>query len=233
MKTLLLSLLCATASAQTFDYTGSTMTGTMSSLPTGATSLSQNAITGFFTAEIILQNNALVSYSAAFNASNGQSLPLYTQAESGFSVIGMGAAESGLIYSSFTGYNTVTLQTDAQGNVDGAVFNFNNNIYHNGWMELSLGATDSLSWLTDYAGSDGTCENQLPYGGGAYAGPAIAACGAYAVGTKGTWSLVSAPEIDPKGGTGAFLLLAGGLAVIRGRKPCSEARDTSGKSFVA
>jgi hypothetical protein len=33
----------------------------------------------------------------------------------------------------------------------------------------------------------------------------------------GTWS-VAAPEIDPSGAVGAFLLLAGGLAVLRGRR---------------
>lgn len=203
MKTLALLLLCSPVLAQTFDYQGSMMTGTMMSLQTGATSIDQNPITGFLSAEIVVQGTSLLSYSAEFHASNGTVIPLDTP--SGFAI---DLWNQGMVKTSLSG-NSIALTSD-QGQVDGAIFNFNDSIYHNSNLQLTLGSTDTFSYLTDWAGSDGTCQNQsLPY-----TGPNVT-CAVTATGTKGTWMV--APEIEPVGGVGAFLLLGFGLAVIRGR----------------
>ena len=90
-----------------------------------------------------------------------------------------------------------------------------NSIYHGQQMSVDVGpALDQFRFLTDFAGSNGTCEDQLQ---STYTVPV---CSVQASGLKGTWTVkaAQAPEIDPKGGIATFLLLAGGLAVIRGRK---------------
>jgi hypothetical protein len=222
LKTLILSLLlCAAASAQTLEYTSAPMIGEIESLNTGASAVTLTAVTGFLTAEVVLQGSVLTSYGATFVASNGQQIPLYTAAPF-FGVTGEGSVAVGNTFTSFTG-NTLTVQTDAQGNATGATMGFNENLYHNGWTQLGLGGAggDMFSFLTDSTpNGDGTCENQLT--GGAYTGGGVASCMAYATSTaKGTWtvrSAVSAPEFDWKGSMEVCLLLAGGLAVVRGRR---------------
>jgi hypothetical protein len=204
MKALLLLAFCASASAQTFDYTSTPMGGEIQTLSMGATSIATNPITGFLTAEVVLSNNVLTSFSASFNV-NGTVMPIDFGPWQGL-------ASQGPVWAASTGLITQV----------GSDFNWAiaNQIYHYGSMDLQIGASDQFSFAAD---NNGTCANLLSANGTAYMGSSVL-CSVSAAGANGTWAeagvqqahSVAAPEINPAGALGAFLLLAGGLAVIRG-----------------
>jgi excisionase family DNA binding protein len=206
-------LLASAASAQitTLDYTGSTMTGTVTSMQ--ANSFVQNPITGFYTAELVIQGGVLSSYSAMFYGSNGAVLPMETFAGA-FVSGGPGPVWSG-----------PSAEIDFNGGAP--IFGFTSTNYNGSNMSVSLGADDSFSYLW---GHNGTCAAQIPTypDGTAYSNTMCAV--SVSAPTPGTWSVVgaaavvnasastAAPEMDPAGAMGALLLLAGGLAVLRGRR---------------
>jgi len=207
MRALLLLAFCATAQAQTFNYIDS-VSGTIQSLQSGATSVSSAAANGSLTAQLVFSGGVLTSFSAAVTI-NGVYMPVDFGPWQGLPSQGpVWAASTGLI---------------TQASNGGFDWNIQNQIYHYGSMDLQIGSSDEYSFAADIPG---TCGNLLGPNGAAYSGPSISLCSLSVKGAGGVWvdpptvnaGALSAPEIDAKGGIAAFLLLAGGLAVVRGRR---------------
>jgi len=222
MKTLLLLLLCSSAYAAaidttaTLDYTGSTMSGTMTSVQGNA--IVTSSITGWLTAEIVVQNNnTLLSYGADFHTSNGVDLPLEQ--------FGGAFVSTGYPAPVYTGPAASITLTESQGQVTGAMFAFDSHNYNGSNMFLSIGP-DSFNYVW---GHNGTCADHQSVIDGSFSGIDTSICSAtLATQTPGTWAAkaVAAPEIDPKGAVGAIALLAGGLAVLRGRRSRASVLET-------
>ena len=133
----------------------------------------------------------------------------------------------GAFVSGETGPVWIGPSAEIEFNNGAPIFGFGSNNYNGSNMGISLGSDDSFTYLW---GHNGTCAAQVGmYPGAAAYSNAVCAVSVSAP-TSGTWTetiaasavpaAVSAPEIDPAGGIGAFLLLAGGLAVVRGRERC-------------
>jgi hypothetical protein len=206
MKALLLLLLCGTASAQILDYTGATMTGTYTSIQNNQMVTSD--ITGWLTAEIVVQNNILMSYSADFHGSNGVDVPLNN--------IGGAFVDTGIAGPAYSGPTGDSIQLNiANGQVMGANFSFWDRPYHADWIGLGIGNGDSFTYTW---APHGTCEdNRLTYNGVYQAGPPMCSA-ALSTQAAGTWTKpIATPEINPAGLMGALTFLGFGLAVLRAR----------------
>lgn len=196
----------------TIDYTGASMAGNVSVLDVGSFVPTSTNITGFYTAEVVLNGSSLVSYSAAFNASNGMTFGMPTGSFGGGFVDTGPSMGPGLTWNGPSG-NVLTVNTDAAGNITGATFGFDFTIYHDQSSTFHLGAgSDTFSYVADHGPmGNGTCANA--WNGG------YMLCGATAAGTgTGTWTAHEVPEIGASGAVGALMLLAGVLAVLRGRR---------------
>jgi hypothetical protein len=210
MKTLLLLLLCSSAYAATtsgtLDYTGSTMSGTMTSVQNNA--LVTSDITGWLTAEIVVQNNILLSYDAAFHTGD-TTLPME---QMGGAFVSTGSP--GPYYSGPAAGITLTLD---QGQVTGAMFAFDSHNYNGSNMFLGIGP-DSFNYLW---GHNGTCADHQSVIDGSFFGIETSICSATLTSqTSGTWAAkpIATPEIDPAGLMGALTFLGFGLAWVRGRR---------------
>jgi len=164
-------------------------------------------ITGWLTAEIVVQNNILMSYDAAFHTGDVV-LPLEQ--------MGGAFVNTGYPATTYTGPAAGIVLTMDQGQVTGALFGFDSHNYNGSNMRLIIG-DDSFDYLW---GHNGTCADHQNYVDGSFSGIETSICSAtLSSQTPGTWAMqpVAAPEMDAKG-VGAFLLLAFGLAAIRGRE---------------
>lgn len=155
---------------------------------------------GTLTAEVTVTDGILTAYSASY-AANGLILALDTGYDGGNHLDLFTPSQS---YSSQSG-NKITFDPNP-------IFAFDEAIQHYGNLTLNLGGgTDSVIF---------TNSSWNPVCGGEF-GSAVQ-CLIQDSGSSGTWvqqaQAIAAPEIDPAGGIGAFLLLAGGLAVVRGRR---------------
>lgn len=206
-KTLLLLAFCATAQAQVLDYTGSVMSGTITTQTSSGQVVSP--FSGYFTAEVALSpDDEMLSYSATFNGSNGVSIPLVSPVSpyNGFIAVGSGYAWFGP-----TGYYGQPL---------------------GGTPQMAFAVNNSSTWdLAAYVsgGDTFTFNNEHDsFGGGCDANTGTSMLCAISVSNpvSGTWTelatqqskVMVAPEFDAQSGTAMFLLLAGGLAVVRGRE---------------
>jgi hypothetical protein len=184
MKILLLLLFCATASAQTWDYTGATMTGTDTTNiynTTGGFTSTATPISEAFSAQVVVSGASLT----------------YTLDLAG------GVIASGTTLATGGALGPGWLQpTYANGAINGFDISINN----------CCGKTNE----TLDVGPNGD-SYYLGWGDGVgFSATHLASSSA------GVWvdppAVMVAPEIDPAGGVCAFLLLAGGLAVARGRR---------------
>jgi hypothetical protein len=117
--------------------------------------------------------------------------------------------------------NTICVITQ-NGVITGAGVGLVNNAYHSSPTQLSIGPLgDSASYL--FGTTLGSCENyqRVFDTGGTYTGDTISPCSVQASSSvAGTWtvSTTNAPEMDPGFAGSAFTLLAGCLAILRGRR---------------
>ena len=154
--------------------------------------------TGTITASVTLDNGLLTSYSAEFNAANGLILALDTGYASGGHLDTFAPAS---VYTNGAG-NSIAIG-------DAITFSFGESIFHSGNLTMDFGGgTDRVEFTN--SGWNPICGGE--FGAATY-------CLIQATGTSGKWTqAIHAPEIEPVGGIGAFLLLATGLTIIRSRK---------------
>ena len=210
-----LTLGAITAHAQTtiLDFQGGEMTGTSTSLQAGASSIASSPASGEITASFVLQgsiaanNLSLVSYNIDFTGSGGFSdqfgqVPL--SVVPGGVVLGAGTGEIQFITANgaIIGAN-VDLHSPQQGvsiTADQFVFGPGGDSY-------------SYQFATPVLGG---CENLLEGGASVMT---VATCSvSVKSAAPGTWTAVSAPELDPTSAAGGMSLLLGCMAVMLGRR---------------
>ncbi len=222
-----LTWISASAYAQTFtlDYVNQ-VSGTFTNLPPGWTStqpLSQPLPTSTFDGSLsgsvtyTLSNGIYILTAEEFNVT-GASGTQYFQDEPSPLSYGNGGPDfcDGLGHC-----------IDVQGPVGdpiGATVNIANTAYNGGPTQLNISASGaSVSY--EWGGTNGTCTSQfVPSTTGptmVYNGPGIPVCTLAATSSSpGTWTVASAnaPEIDPGMAGSGLTLLAGCVAMMRGRR---------------
>jgi hypothetical protein len=223
---LLIGPVAANAQTTTLEYQGNVMGGSSTYLPSGYTTLYPSPplpnlpFAGTFTASVMLSGSLsandleLVSYGVSFSGSNGTSFAL-----------GVDAGPAPVIPEGppfcSAGGSCIGLTT-VNGAITGATIDFINNNSLGLESVATIGPTgDSFSY--SYTTTNGGCEDMFygnPTGPGFYyPGKTINPCTVNVSDTKaGDWTVTRTPEIDSASAAGAFTLLLGGLAVLRGRR---------------
>lgn len=229
--TIALASISASAYAQTvtLDYIDQ-VSGTFTSLPSGWTStepLAQPLPTSTF--------DGSLSGSLTYTLSNG----VYVLTADGFNVTGasgpqgFGSGPSTFSYGSggpnfCAGVGSCIDVEGPAGAPTGATVNLAFNPYNGSVTQLNISAS-GVSASYELGGTLGPCVDRFVPSPTAptmvYNGPSIAVCTLTATSSSpGTWTVASAnaPEIDPGMAASALTLLAGCVAMMRGRKRISE-----------
>jgi hypothetical protein len=217
----MLAGLCAPLAAHADDivtlaYQSAVLTGTYTYLPTGLTSAAPSLPSASFSGTIagsvvfdeteILENHFVgpISYS-------------FTLSGVGASVSFASTAPALVFFGNCAGSENCIGLTADDGVVTGATVGLLQNSYHAPESQLSIGLNgDSASFVNGDA--VGTC---MLYEVETYTGPTVSPCRLNASSsTAGTWTVSNAyaPEIDPASAGSGLTLLAGSLAMMRGRK---------------
>ena len=183
---LCLLLLCATASAQTWDYTGSMMTGTDTVTTYGQSGpvSTSTPVSEAFSAQFVVSGTTSLTYTLDLG---NQVIAAGTTLATG-GALGPGYIQPTYANGAINGF-TVEIGCDYCNGKENYSFNVTPNGDSYYYLANGESAGFTAVWMTNA--------------------------------TAGVWvdppSAVAAPEIEPTGALGAFLLLAGGLAVVRGR----------------
>jgi hypothetical protein len=212
----------------TLNYQSTVLTGDYSYLPTGISNsgpIPSAPFTGILTGSVLFDETTL--------ALNGVAGPISYDFEltgSGVTDVEFGStAPTFITYAAFysgndacaNAMNTICVITQ-NGVITGAGVGLINNAYHSSPTQLSIGPLgDSASYL--FGTTLGGCESyqRVFDTGSTYTGDTISPCYVQASdAAAGTWtvSTTNAPEMDPGFAGSGLTLLAGCLAVLRGRR---------------
>jgi hypothetical protein len=207
-------------------YTSALLLGTSTSLPTG---LQNNAplpvapFQGMITGSVVFDATQLgqdsvtgaISYSFLLSGAGGTSVGFYSTVPV---IIALGCGGG-------TNCIGLTPTTGRDGAYTGATVDLLGDAYHAPESQVVIGPTGDYATYS-LAGTSDYCPSQVDQGnpGGTYSGRTINPCSLKASSsTAGTWvvSSTQAPEIDPGMAGSGMTLLAGCLAILRGRKRVS------------
>lgn len=220
-------LVFGTAGAQTttLEYQGDLLTGTSTTLLSGATGtlaglpLTGSPYAGQITGTITVSGQpdsadlTLVAYEFSLIGQDGSDIDLIAGPTP---LDNLGAPPN-----SFCGDGCIDL-TVLDDSFVGATLDLTNSSYHTSPEHFVISPSgDSVSYLL--ATSSGTCQNEPatgnPDGTFTYEGPTIHDCSIQAANSdSGRWSVVTVPELDEPSALGAVTFLLGALAVVCGRK---------------
>ncbi|HEY4340136.1 MAG TPA: hypothetical protein VGM97_09345 [Steroidobacteraceae bacterium] len=211
----------------TLDYQSAPLTGSYTYLPSGMTwntfdpPLPSAPFTGFISGTVVFDETSL-------NV-GGLIGPIFADFElagTGTNAVDLYSTAPPLIYNGPCSYSRgadcIGLSSD-NGAITGATVGFDGDAYHGTITTLSIQPSgDSASFLL--ASTQGTCQNlvnETSPGVYTYTGAPISPCSVQASSSMaGTWTVktTSAPEIDPGAAGSGLTLLAGCLALLRGRR---------------
>lgn len=213
---LLSTPLVANAQQTTLDYQGDIMTGTSGGSSEG-NYFQTGTASGSFDASIVLNGSlsandlTLTSYSITFNgqaALPGYVSSIQVENPGSTSVIQQTSSTSWSLYTGEYSSNGILDLTTADGAITGATVSYYATGDHEGNYGVSIGSGgDSYSYFEQ------PCDSS----------PCVYAMNV-SNSTAGSWSVTSAPEIDPASAAGGLTLLLGSLLVLRGRRSVKEGR---------
>jgi hypothetical protein len=212
----------------TLSYQSALLTGSYSYLPTGLSDsalLPSSPFTGTLSGSVLFDETTL--------ALNGVVSPISYDLElmgSGGLDIGFGSTAPIFLFdvtsefeaASCAGSSNNICVITQNGVITAASVGLVSNFYHSPPTQLSIGPQGDSAFY-QFATTMGTCENyQLTFDtGSTYTGNTISPCVVQASSaTAGKWTVSStnAPEIDPGFAGSGLTLLAGCLAILRGRR---------------
>ncbi len=212
----------------TLTYHSALLSGNYSYLPTGLSTsadLPAAPFTGTLTGSVLFDETTLalngfgsaLSYDFELTGSGGTDIGFASQAPT-FLVY---AAAQTSTESCANSSNLICVTTQ-DGAITGASVGLSNNSYHSSPTQLSIGPQGDSAFF-QFATTLGGCGNyQLEFDtGSTYTGNSISPCVVQASSTTaGKWTVSStnAPEIDPEFAGSGLTLLAGCLAILRGRR---------------
>jgi hypothetical protein len=203
----------------TLTYQGVPMTGTyesaVSGLPT-ADPFVTSPFTGTVTGSVVFDETLLAggpvgpsSYSFTLTGSGSAT---------GIDISFISAPATPLVFEDtncYLGGNCISVST-TNGVITGANVGLLNNLFSAEPVQLSIGPQGDTASFVSTSCASGAAESPGPI----YTGPTCTSFLTAANSTAGTWTVAStaAPEIDPAAAASALTLLAGWVAIVRGRK---------------